>query len=405
MSKLTTLPKIEIQARQGLSFDVPKSALAKWNPGLHAEGDESPDVITIYDIIGYEEFGGVSVKRIDRALRAIGEERDVLVRINSPGGDVFEGAAIYNRLRDHKGKVTTQNIGLAASAASLILEAGDERQTARAAFTMIHNVWALAIGNRNDLREFADFLEPFDDMLADVYAARTGMEKKKVAKMMDAETWMNGSQSIENGFADELMAADVSEGEDKDKDKWKDANALMRGLDAAMLKGGVKRDERIALMNALRNHLTSNHQPAEPRGSPSNEKETRTMSTQAPNGGAPAEQPEPQPQAAAPAASATDQIAAAVKADRERGTAIMALDEAKGRGKLAQRLVNMGTSVEDAKAILADSPKASKLDNVMGNFSPNVGGEDPPEPTAPVVVNAAGIYAARRVAAEKARAR
>ncbi|WP_034085582.1 head maturation protease, ClpP-related, partial [Pseudomonas aeruginosa] len=108
------------------------------------------------------------------ALRAIGGDVDVTVNINSPGGDVFEGLAIYNLLREHKGKVTVNIIGLAASAASFIAMAGDEIRIGRAAFLMIHNAWLIAMGNRNDLREIADWLEPFDMTLADIYAQRTG---------------------------------------------------------------------------------------------------------------------------------------------------------------------------------------------------------------------------------------
>jgi ATP-dependent Clp protease protease subunit len=425
MSKLTTLPKIEIQARQGLAFDPPKSALAKWNTTLTAKADDA--TISILDIIGFEDFGGVTAKRISSALRAIGD-RDVKVIINSPGGDMFEGIAIYNLLRNHPGKVTVQVIGLAASAASLIAMAGDTIQMSRASFLMIHNVLVLAIGNRNELRDVADFLEPFDDALADVYAARSGMDKKKVAKLMDAETWMNGTQAIEQGFADELMAADaVSEGQGKDKDKWKDAQAVVRGIDAALLKGGVKREERIGLMTALHYLLDahqdwqeafnaradvsprateSNQQPTEPQGSPSNDSGKETEMSQPAAPAAPAAQPE-NPQAAAPAAPAApavDAVAAAVKAERERGNAIRALPEAKGREQLANELVNQGMSVEAAKAVLAAAPKASKLDDHMGNYSPSIGSDDPPEPQAPVAINPAGIYASRRQAVEKARA-
>ncbi|HCF5801664.1 TPA: Clp protease ClpP, partial [Pseudomonas aeruginosa] len=102
------------------------------------------------------------------ALRAIGGDVDVTVNINSPGGDVFEGLAIYNLLREHKGKVSVNIIGLAASAASFIAMAGDEIRIGRAAFLMIHNAWLIAMGNRNDLREIADWLEPFDMTLADI---------------------------------------------------------------------------------------------------------------------------------------------------------------------------------------------------------------------------------------------
>jgi ATP-dependent protease ClpP protease subunit len=99
-------------------------------------------------------------------------------------------------------------LGLAASAASVIAMAGDEIQIGASSFLMIHNAWVLAIGNRNDLREVADFLEPFDRALADVYVARAGQDLAVVQSAMDAETWFNGSQAVELGYADSLLAAD-----------------------------------------------------------------------------------------------------------------------------------------------------------------------------------------------------
>ena len=193
------------------NWRVPEKALERWmgltRPAA-ARADEA--VISILDPIG-DPFAEnpVTAKSVAAALRMIGADRDVLIRINSPGGDLFEGIAIYNLLREHKGRVTTRVIGLAASAASLIAMAGDARQVARASFMMIHNVWVLVIGNRNDLREVADQLEPFDRALADVYVRRSGNAEGAVRAMMDAETWFSGDEAIERGFADELSPADA----------------------------------------------------------------------------------------------------------------------------------------------------------------------------------------------------
>lgn len=102
---------------------------------------------------------GVTAKRISAALRAIGNN-DVVVNINSPGGDMFEGLAIYNLLRSHSGKVTVNILGIAASAASIIAMAGDEVQMGRGAFLMIHNCWAVGVGNRHDFAKLANDLAP-----------------------------------------------------------------------------------------------------------------------------------------------------------------------------------------------------------------------------------------------------
>ncbi|MBH7792416.1 Clp protease ClpP, partial [Clostridioides difficile] len=179
--------------RSGVQCDLAPKALDAWRPELRAASGDNPDsTITIYEPIGYDWWTGegVTAKRIAGALRAIGSDVDVTVNINSPGGDVFEGLAIYNLLREHKGKVTVNIIGLAASAASFIAMAGDEIRIGRAAFLMIHNAWLIAMGNRNDLREIADWLEPFDMTLADIYAQRTGIDIDDIVKQMDAETWI-----------------------------------------------------------------------------------------------------------------------------------------------------------------------------------------------------------------------
>ncbi|KLB48562.1 peptidase, partial [Xanthomonas euvesicatoria] len=104
---------------------------------------------------------GVTARRVAGALRAMGKG-PVTVNVNSPGGDMFEGLAIYNLLREHDGEITVKVLGLAASAASIIAMAGDTVQIARAGFLMIHNAWVMAVGNRNDLIEVADTLKPFD---------------------------------------------------------------------------------------------------------------------------------------------------------------------------------------------------------------------------------------------------
>src|SRR5690606_26247503 len=130
------------------------------------------------------------------ALRAMGAG-PVTVNVNSPGGDMFEGLAIYNLLREHEGEVTVKVLGLAASAASIIAMAGDTVQIARAGFLMIHNCWVVAQGNRHDLREYAEMMEPFDAAMADIYSARTGLDATEVQKQLDAESWINGSAAIE----------------------------------------------------------------------------------------------------------------------------------------------------------------------------------------------------------------
>ena len=230
----------EIKAFEGLSefdFASTDSTMKRWRPEVRSavEGDDT--VISIYDVIG-EDFWtgeGFTSKRAAAALRKIGSQ-DVTVNVNSPGGDFFEGIAIYNLLREHPGKVTVKVMGLAASAASVIAMAGDEIEISEIGFLMVHNAWAIAIGNRHDFREAADTLEPFDDAMAGLYATRARVEKAEAAQWMDAETWFNGPQAIDAGLADRLLPTSMlteSEGE-QTKNMLAERRAEM-----AMKRGGI----------------------------------------------------------------------------------------------------------------------------------------------------------------------
>lgn len=204
-----TLPVAAVPARGDLRSACSPRALRSWNPGVRAAAAEDDASISIFDVIGEDWWTGegVTSKRIAGALRAIGD-RDVVVNINSPGGDYFEGLAIYNLLREHKGRVTAKIVGIAASAASVIAMAADEIQIARAGFLMIHNTWIVAMGDRHALREAAEWLEPFDQTGADIYAARTGQDIAEIGAMLDKETWIGGAEAVEQGFADAFLPSD-----------------------------------------------------------------------------------------------------------------------------------------------------------------------------------------------------
>jgi ATP-dependent Clp protease protease subunit len=129
-------------------------------------------------VIGQDPWTGEGVtSKADRGALRPSARSDVTVNINSPGGDFFEGIAIYSLLREHPHNVTVKVMGLAASAASIIAMAGDKIEISDIGFLMVHNAWALAVGNRHDMREAADTLEPFDDAMAGLYAARAGVDQ------------------------------------------------------------------------------------------------------------------------------------------------------------------------------------------------------------------------------------
>lgn len=245
----------EARPRSGVQCDLAPKALDAWRPELRAASGDNPDsTITIYEPIGYDWWTGegVTAKRIAGALRSIGSDIDVTVNINSPGGDVFEGLAIYNLLREHKGKVTVNIIGLAASAASFIAMAGDEIRIGRAAFLMIHNAWLIAMGNRNDLREIAYWLEPFDMTLADIYAQRTGIDIDDIVKQMDAETWIGGREAVDKGWADAFLESDEISSAPSNRSE---AILAKRRMDAALARSGMPRSQRNELINDFKTSM------------------------------------------------------------------------------------------------------------------------------------------------------
>ena len=164
--------------------------------------------IYLYEEIGEGYFGGgVSAKQFSKDLKAVGEVETITVRINSPGGDVFDGNTIYNLLKQHSAHVVVYVDGLAASIASVIAMAGDEIHMADNALMMIHDPWSFAIGNAADMRETADRLDKVAGTIVRTYAKKTGKGEQELADMMAAETWMNADEAVEHGFADSVVDA------------------------------------------------------------------------------------------------------------------------------------------------------------------------------------------------------
>jgi ATP-dependent protease ClpP protease subunit len=245
------LPHADVTTRPGVESRVMPSAFERWKPDIKAADGEDEATISILDVIGGDIFGeGVTAKRIGAALRNIGEQ-NVTVTINSPGGDFFEGLAIYNQLRDHPGRVNVKIIGLAASAASVIAMAGDDVMIGRAGFLMIHNAWIIMAGDRYALREAAEWLEPFDSAAADIYAARTGMDKDEITRMLDRETWIGGAEAVEQGFADDFLPSDQI-AQDEGQAQGARAEVAQHKLDVILARSGVSRSERRRLIQGVK---------------------------------------------------------------------------------------------------------------------------------------------------------
>ncbi|MDR6447477.1 ATP-dependent protease ClpP protease subunit [Paraburkholderia terricola] len=245
---LLKLPEIRADHRLNTAqYDVRPDALERWEPGVRAAAGDDAASISIYDSIGDNWEGtGITAKRVSAALRNIGA-RELTVNVNSPGGDFFEGVAIYNLLREHKAKVTVNVMGLAASAASVIAMAGDEILMGGGAFLMIHNAWTVAIGNRHDIAQAAEVLAPFDAAMAKVYSQRAGITEAEAAALMDKETWIGAEQAVTDGFATGLLdSAQVA----KDTSASGSRKALAL-IEASMARAGYSRGARRDALKAL----------------------------------------------------------------------------------------------------------------------------------------------------------
>jgi ATP-dependent protease ClpP protease subunit len=162
--------------------------------------------ILIYSDIGPEEWGGVSAKSVKAQLDTMNDAAEITVRINSPGGDVFDGFAIYNLLAQHPAKINVKVDGWAASAASVIMMAGDTREVAENALVMIHNPWTLAVGDATGMRKTADLLDQIRDSIVTTYKAQApGLDDDEIRALMDAETWFDAQGAVEAGLATAIV--------------------------------------------------------------------------------------------------------------------------------------------------------------------------------------------------------
>lgn len=157
--------------------------------------------ITIYGLIG-ESFwyDSISANDVVRELNNAGNN-DVVIRLNSPGGDAFDGITIHNRIKEHKGKVTVRIDGYACSAASLIPPAADEAYMGIGSMIMIHEASTGLWGTKNEFRKKADLLEKLEDGIVDIYMTKSKVSREKIREMVDAETWFSASEAVEIGFA------------------------------------------------------------------------------------------------------------------------------------------------------------------------------------------------------------
>ena len=195
--KSSARPHSIIDARAGKS-----SAKTDWYR-ISNMGPASAEV-WLYDAIGWY---GVTAEDFVRDIKDL-NTNTIILHLNSPGGDVFDGVAIYNTLKAHSASVEIRIEGLAASAASLIAMAGDTIKIGRNAQMMIHRAWGIEIGNTADMLKYAEELEKIDGTIADTYARKAGGTVQAWSAAMEAETWYTGPEAVAAGLADALLDSD-----------------------------------------------------------------------------------------------------------------------------------------------------------------------------------------------------
>jgi ATP-dependent Clp protease protease subunit len=174
------------------------------------EADKKTGEVLIYEPIGADFFGeGLDAKAFAQQVKSLGDLDELDVRINSPGGSVWDGMAIYNTLASHKAKVNVYVDGIAASAASFIAMAASPGCLCMAenAIMMIHCAQGFTVGNATDHDKTAEILREHDGIIAQTYARRTGRKQDTMLRMMQDETWMNADFAKDNGFCDTVTPA------------------------------------------------------------------------------------------------------------------------------------------------------------------------------------------------------
>jgi ATP-dependent Clp endopeptidase proteolytic subunit ClpP len=217
-----------------LSFSMrttPPKAGEDWFRIVEAKKGSDVTKVYVYDEIG---FWGTTAKDFAAVLDAV-DTKEIHVHLNSPGGAVFDGLAIYNALKNHSAKVTAVVDGLAASTASFILQAADERQISRNAQVMIHDAKAFAGGNAAQMRQAADLLDRVSNEIADIYAVNSdgkGTTKDFRDVMKAGDHWYNGNEALDAGLVDSVTDNPDSEDapEEATKNVWKatDVEAFLK---------------------------------------------------------------------------------------------------------------------------------------------------------------------------------
>ncbi len=171
--------------------------------------ENSADLYIYGDIVYYEwDESDVTAFGFKKELEELGDVSELNVHINSLGGNVFVGLAIYNLLKQNKAKINIYIDGVAASAASIIAMAGDKIYMPKSSMMMIHNCWTYLEGNAKELRKAADDMDKIADAYKSAYLSRIKITEEKLNELLDAESYLTAEECIEMGFADEVLDLD-----------------------------------------------------------------------------------------------------------------------------------------------------------------------------------------------------
>lgn len=183
------------------------------------ESKSKQHILTLSGIVAEKGLFGESINSKDIKDTLDGVTKDIVIRLNSGGGDVFQGIEIYNYLKAHKSHVTVEITALAASAASLIAAAADNVIIRTGASFMLHEAATFTFGNKSDHTKSLNALSTIDEGIVDIYAERTGIDKKELAGMIADETWLSADKAVAKGFADEKSKKKAEEEPSKDNQK------------------------------------------------------------------------------------------------------------------------------------------------------------------------------------------
>ena len=300
------------------------------------------------EVVIYDEIGayGVSAKGFLAELGALPDATPLALRLNSPGGSVFDAVAIYNAIKRHSGTVTVWIDGIAASAASYIAMAGDEVIMPENAFLMIHDPAGVVMGTAIDMRAMAEALDKIKGSLLQGYAAKSGRPQEEIAPLMAAETWLDAKDALDLGFADRI-AEPVHIAARFDVGRFRNAPPVL--VEGA---GDAAEDDPIG-------DGSSDDDPA-PEGSVSEDDAEGVAGNDLPvNEGQPAAEPDPPPHPGAPqlAADAVSAVpivdAATMRADvLAHARAVVDLCRLAGQPQMAGRFLERDAGLDEVRAAL-----------------------------------------------------